>query len=244
MSSPATLRRPPRASSEPVPPESDLPEPSELRRDDPLFLTWAEYLDYVDRSEARHLGRQEWVNGRGRWRGGEELGEVRPVQGYDENGEPALASWSHNELVWNLILCLGGQFRGTRFKAVTQAMEVRGTNGRGRFPDLLVAPERRRFEPHPEGRELVLLNPVVMFEVLSRSTEQTDRGEKRDDYASIPTLTDYLIVAQDEVLVEHHTRTADGWAELFHDDVTAAATLAVPAVTLPLAEIYGDVLGG
>ena len=207
-------------------------------RRNPLYLRWEDYLAYEERSRAKSLGRHEWVNGVGRWENGEELGEVRPVQGYDENGEAAMATWGHNEIVVNLLGILIPLLRGTGMKAASQAMEVRGRNGRGRYPDVLIAPEQRRFERHPEDKALVLLNPLVLIEVLSDTTASTDRGDKLEDYASIPSVTDYLIVAQDEPRVEHRRRTGDGWRLTTHEGLDAAVTLAEPAVALKLAEIY------
>ena len=55
-----------------------------------------------------------------------------------------------------------------------------------------------------------LLNPLVLFEVLSDSTESYDRGEKFQNYRSIAALRDYVLLSQKEVLVEHFTRQNDG----------------------------------
>jgi Uma2 family endonuclease len=55
-----------------------------------------------------------------------------------------------------------------------------------------------------------LVNPAVLFEVLSDSTEGYDRGRKFDNYRSIPSLKDYVLVSQHEVLVEHFVRQEDG----------------------------------
>ena len=60
-----------------------------------------------------------------------------------------------------------------------------------------------------------LLNPTVIVEVLSPSTEGYDRGLKFEDYRTIPSLTDYVLVSQDKVLIEHYTRQPDdGWPSL------------------------------
>ena len=208
--------------------------PARPTRRDPLYLTWDEYLEYEERSERRH----EWVNDSGRRDDIDELGEVRPVQGYDENGEPALASSVHNQIVINLCSILIPLLRGTGVKPFSQAMEVRGTNGRGRYPDFLIVPDEPRFEDHPEGKELVLLDPLVLFEVLSDSTRSTDHGEKMDDYASIPTATDYLLVEQHEPRVEHHVRVADGWRPTVCEGPDAVVTLTRPTVELKLADVY------
>lgn len=61
---------------------------------------------------------------------------------------------------------------------------------------------------------LAVTNPTAIFEVLSESTEAFDRGAKFDGYRSIPSLADYVLVSQTEVLVEHFARRAEGKWEL------------------------------
>ena len=224
---------PPARDAAPARPPSRGPQ-----RRNPLFLTWEDYLAYEQRMRAKSLGRHEWVNGLGRWEDGEELGEVRPVQGYDEQGEPAMATGSHGQIVNNLTGILWAPLRGTRHQAMQQCMGIRSPAGPGRYPDVLIAPDPAEFAWHPEGKELTLLNPVVLFEVLSESTGNTDREDKLAEYLTIPSVTDYLIVAQDEPRVEHRRRVGDGWRLTTHADLDAAVTLAEPAARLPLAEVY------
>jgi Uma2 family endonuclease len=75
------------------------------------------------------------------------------------------------------------------------------------YPDAAVVCGEPQREP---GTSDVLGNPRVVVEVLSRSTEAYDRGEKWEGYQSIPSLADYLLVAQRAVRVEHYERLADG----------------------------------
>lgn len=60
------------------------------------------------------------------------------------------------------------------------------------------------------GTTDVIQNPRVVVEVLSKSTEQHDRGKKWADYQSVPSLTDYLLVSQTSPKIEHFAREADG----------------------------------
>jgi len=60
------------------------------------------------------------------------------------------------------------------------------------------------------GTNDVITNPTVVVEVLSSSTEEYDRGLKWTGYQRIPSLTDYLLIAQGEVRIEHYRRNADG----------------------------------
>lgn len=60
------------------------------------------------------------------------------------------------------------------------------------------------------GAADVLTNPTVIVEVLPRSTETYDRGDKWEAYQRLPSLTDYLLVAQAQARIEHYRREADG----------------------------------
>ena len=76
------------------------------------------------------------------------------------------------------------------------------------YPDLVVVCGPSQY--HDQARD-VLLNPTVIVEVLSPSTEAFDRGEKFRRYrAWLPALTDYLLVAQDRPLIDHYHRQEDG----------------------------------
>ncbi|HTN89575.1 MAG TPA: Uma2 family endonuclease [Sorangium sp.] len=75
------------------------------------------------------------------------------------------------------------------------------------YADAVVACGGVRLEP---GTSDVLANPSVVVEVLSPSTEAYDRGEKWDATRRIPSLTDYLLVSQLSVRIEHYRREADG----------------------------------
>ena len=56
-----------------------------------------------------------------------------------------------------------------------------------------------------------LLNPVVLFEVLSPSTEDYDRGGKFKHYRTLPSLQEYVLISQDRPLIEHYVRQQDQW---------------------------------
>jgi Uma2 family endonuclease len=85
-----------------------------------------------------------------------------------------------------------------------------------------------------------LLNPVVIVEVLSPSTEAFDRGEKFRRYrAWLPTLTDYVLVAQERPLVDHYHRQEDGaWLLRALEGLQARLHLETIGCTVPLANVY------
>jgi Uma2 family endonuclease len=75
------------------------------------------------------------------------------------------------------------------------------------YPDISVACDHVETDPEDED---TLTNPVILVEVLSKSTEKRDRGTKWTHYRLIPSLRDYLIVSQKEPHIEHYARNADG----------------------------------
>jgi Uma2 family endonuclease len=88
----------------------------------------------------------------------------------------------------------------------------------------------------------ILLNPTVIVEVLSDSTEQYDRGEKFQNYRTIETLQEYILVAQNAHRVEHYVRQRDGkW--LFSEATTRDAIIHLPSIAceLPLRDVYDKV---
>jgi Uma2 family endonuclease len=82
------------------------------------------------------------------------------------------------------------------------------------------------------GASDVLANPTIVVEVLSRSTETYDRGEKWEAYQRLASLTDYVLVAQTSVRVEHYKREGDSWRyrELGSGDSITLANGAVVAI--------------
>jgi Uma2 family endonuclease len=194
------------------------------QREHPLF-TIEEYLTLERAAEERH----EYVDG----------------CVYAMAGE----SPEHGTICFNLATALGPQLRGTACRGFTKDTKVRcgpsprpGDSREGFFayPDLVVVCGLMQF--HDQVRD-VLLNPTVLIEVLSPSTEAFDRGEKFQRYRTwLPTLTDYVMVAQDKPLIEHYQRTTAGRWELTTLE-GAEARLSLPSIacTVPLVEVYDRV---
>ena len=86
----------------------------------------------------------------------------------------------------------------------------------------------------------MVLNPTVIIEVLSESTEQFDRSEKFHRYQLWnPTLTDFILVSQNKPLVEHYIRQSDGsWKYLFYENLKSEFTIESINSRLRLADIY------
>ncbi len=118
------------------------------------------------------------------------------------------ASWEHNLIVGNVVTALSNALRRTPCQVCPSDMRVKvPATGLYTYPDASVVCGRPVFE---DAEADTLLNPQVIVEVLSESTEDYDRGTKLKNYRSIASLVDYVLVAQDEAAVEHHVRQPDG----------------------------------
>ena len=109
------------------------------------------------------------------------------------------------------------------------------------YPDLSVVCEEPQYD-RTSPRRLTLLNPLLVLEVLSPSTEAYDRGEKFQYYRRIASLREFVLAAQDRPNVEVFSLSDTGlWAIAAYDGLDAVAKLRSLDVDLPLAEIYADV---
>jgi Uma2 family endonuclease len=119
------------------------------------------------------------------------------------------ASYVHNQLVMRVGNALANLTEEGPCVVLPSDMKVRVPLRKGGYvyPDLSVVCGQPEFVDDATD---VIRNPKVVVEVLSDSTERFDRGEKFVGYRSLPSLADYLLVAQDQARVEHYTRGADG----------------------------------
>ena len=109
------------------------------------------------------------------------------------------------------------------------------------YPDVTVVCDGMRFHPkHPD----TLVNPKLIVEVLSDSTEAYDRGAKFAHYRSIPSLSEYVLVSQNERRIEHYRRV-DGGHWLLTEVKGLDGSLALPALgcVLRISDVYEDVEG-
>jgi Uma2 family endonuclease len=146
---------------------------------------------------------------------------------------------SHDRITGNIIIALGLRFRGRPCEVFTADMRVRAAAGDlYTYPDVSALCGPARFEG-AEGQPASLLNPQVIFEVLSPSTEAFDRGDKFARYRRLETLRDYVLVSADRRRVEHHRLQDSGvWAYDDHREATSVLHLASVDCALPLSEIY------
>ena len=150
------------------------------------------------------------------------------------------ASIPHNLIVGNLVAALVNCLRDTPCRVFPSDLRVRLPGGRRFFyPDVSVVCGEIQFA---DDKKDVILNPDLVVEVLSESTAAYDRGMKFLSYQQIPSLREYLLVSQDDPLVEHYVRQNDeSW--IYTKAAGLDASLALPSVgcEIALRDLYDKV---
>ena len=145
----------------------------------------------------------------------------------------------HNLIVANIIAGLHNQLVGSPCRVYPGDLKVRAPKPRFFFyPDVSVVCGETKF--HDEHKDVVL-NPAVIFEVLSEGTATFDRGQKFLGYQQLDTLAEYIMVSQDGVLVEHYVRQESGsWIYTKLSGLDASLVLPSIECQLELSFIYNN----
>lgn len=178
-------------------------------------FTVAEYLALERSSETKH----EYF-----------AGEIFAMSGGSE---------SHSLICGNLVRELGNQLTDRPCRVYTSDMRVKTLVGLYTYPDVAIVCDK----PILEDDRNSLLNPLVICEVLSPTTEGYDRGKKFQYYRSLPSLREYILVCQDRVLVEHFARQpATGqWVLTAVDSLDGFVEFPALGTRVALQEIYAKV---
>ncbi len=181
-----------------------------------LYVTPEEYLAGERMSESKHEYR---------------IGVVREMPG---------ASWAHSSLSRNILTELHVQLRGKKCKTYGYGMRLRIRRMGLLFyyyPDVTI--------DCSGSRDDEMEMPTVVFEVLSPSTDQTDRGDKLLNYLALPSMRVYVLVDQfyHAVTVFRRSGESDAWPMEFLGDVKRTLELPEIGCSLPLTAIYADILG-
>ena len=158
------------------------------------------------------------------------------------------ASRAHNLITINIATALHSRLRDSRCETYANEMRVSTPTTTSYFyPDVVVVCEEPRFENDVFD---TLLNPIILVEVLSPSTEVYGRREKFAHYRQLPSLQEYVLIAQDQVRVEHYRRqekqgtvpaTGKDWIFTDFQDIEESLPLTSIRCELPLREIYARV---
>ncbi len=172
------------------------------------------------------------------------LAEASPTKIEFKAGElidMAGASLSHIRVSGNIQRQLGNRLEGKPCEVVGSDMRVKAASDRYCYPDVTVFCDGPEFDPLDPNRSLV--NPRVIIEVLSPSTEAADRGEKFFGYILLPSLDEYLLVSQQRPRIESFIRQPDGSWLVGNVVEGLAEVLLIRSlnIEIPLAEIYANV---
>ncbi len=149
------------------------------------------------------------------------------------------ASRAHNIITVDITTELNIQLRKRGCDIYSGDMRVRTNPTSSYFyPDVVVVCDKPRFEDNVFD---TLLNPILIVEVLSPSTETYDRGEKFAHYQEFVSLRDYILVAQDRMHVVHHRLIETQWVQKEFYTPDDVLTLDSIECKLPLRDIYTSV---
>jgi Uma2 family endonuclease len=178
-------------------------------------MTEAEYLEFERASEIKH----EYLHG-----------EVLAMAG---------ASESHNLIIANLITAMKNQLRGHSCKVYPSDMRVKIDARTYTYPDIMVVCGDAKLADNVFD---TLLNPMVIIEVLSSSTEAYDRGEKFRNYRKLASLKEYILVSQDSHHIDHYMLQDNGmWSFTDAEGPDATIELSSISCTLALTDVYEQV---
>jgi Uma2 family endonuclease len=150
------------------------------------------------------------------------------------------ASKQHNLITANVLAELHAQLKKRPCTIYPSDMRLKvSATGLYTYPDVTIVCAEAQFD---DNQQDTLLNPTVIVEVLSKSTEAYDRGEKFAHYRKLPSLAEYILIAQDKYYLEHYVRQPDNQWLLSEMD-KLEDTLQLPSINchLALADIYDKV---
>lgn len=178
-----------------------------------IRLTQAEYLQLDRQSELRH----EFL-----------AGEVFVM---------TVASRNHNLITVNVAAALSEQLRRRQCEVYASDMRVKVSPPRlYTYPDVIVVCGTPHFEDDVND---TLLNPTILIEVLSKSTEAYDRGLKFELYRGLESLQEFILIAHNKRQVEHYRRQADNrWILTETNDPAGLVVLESIASQLAVEQIY------
>jgi len=178
--------------------------------------TREEYLDFEVASEERH----EYVNG-----------EIRLTTG----GTP-----NHNEITSNLLVALKLQIKGKPYRifVTDQRLWVPNRNLHT-YPDVMVVEKPLQLQT---GRTDTVINPCFIAEVLSKSTQDYDHGEKFSAYRTIDSFREYLLIDQYSIHIEHYVKTAaNQWLLSEYDDSNITLSLNAFEAQIEIVTLYENI---
>ena len=149
------------------------------------------------------------------------------------------ATKEHNKIVASIISAVGQHLKGKSCSFFPSDIRVHNNiNDFYTYPDVTIACGK---EEYLDDKFDTLTNPTVLFEVLSETTEDYDRGTKFKLYRSIPSLQNYVLVSSTEIAAEVYTRSKDLWILSTAKDKEDSIHISAIDYNLKLEDIYAQV---
>ena len=147
------------------------------------------------------------------------------------------ASETHTLIISNVVRSLGNQVLDRNCYVYPNDMRVKvSAIGKYTYPDVVVVCGKREFD---DNRQDTILNPVLIIEVLSESTEAYDRGKKFEHYQYLESLSEYLLISQESYRIEQYIRRSDRtWTYYEFHDLDDVVKLATIGCELALKDVY------
>ncbi|MEG3990102.1 Uma2 family endonuclease [Microcoleus sp. S28C3] len=171
----------------------------------------------------------------------EETAEFRNEYRDGEIVQMSGGSINHSRIIRNLSRVLGNLLEGQPYELFHNDLRLWIPRyRRGTYPDVMVIEGEPVFN---EGRSDEILNPMLIVEVLSKSTKDFDKEDKFRFYRSIPELREYVLVSQYEFLVEQYIKTeSNEWLFREYEGEIATVSFASVGVQMSMSEIYVKVV--
>ena len=145
----------------------------------------------------------------------------------------------HSRISRNILNLLDNKLQNTNFEAINNDLRLWiPAYRRGVYPDAMVFDGALEFNG---DREDEVLNPFLIVEVLSPSTEEYDRTDKFRMYRSIPSFSEYLLIRQNKVFVERYSKQGQIWTYSDFDGLDQSILLESMGIELAIAEIYRNI---
>ncbi len=151
-------------------------------------------------------------------------------------------SVDHSGITTNLIIEFGHRLKGAPCRVFESNLRVCVQKGAiYTYPDLMIVRGPSEHDPLDKSRTTIV-NPTVVFEVLSPGTEAYDRGEKFKRYRNLASLREYILVSSNEPSIDAFAKGASGqWSLVGFDGLEATLKLRSMDIEVPLADIYAGV---
>jgi Uma2 family endonuclease len=181
-----------------------------MSAEEPLFMTWEEFLVFEEQSPSRH----EYING--------------TVSAMSD------ASLAHNRIAQQLVVAFRSHLRGGPCESffLQAKLEIRLDGDQILYyPDVMVS-------HRPESRnDQIVRNPKLVVEILSEETQHIDRREKALTYQRVETIEEYVLIAQKQPRAIVY-RKADGWRPVLYSTIEARVEFRSIGLQMSLARIY------